>query len=95
MRARTLDAIRALVGSLSRSAGSVERRTGVTTAQLFVLRQTIAADSSCHSPPLERAALRRRSTRTAPLLMAGRGVIRATAREQSCIQPARLPHSAI
>jgi hypothetical protein len=32
MRARTLDAIRALVGSLSRSAGSVERRTGATIA---------------------------------------------------------------
>jgi DNA-binding MarR family transcriptional regulator len=44
LRARTLDAIRVLVGALSRSARSVERRTGVTTAQLFVLRQLAEGD---------------------------------------------------
>jgi len=44
LRARTLDGIRALVGSLTRSARSVEQRTGVTTAQLFVLRQLAESD---------------------------------------------------
>jgi DNA-binding MarR family transcriptional regulator len=39
LRSRALDGIRALVSTLSRSARSVERRTGVTTAQLFVLRE--------------------------------------------------------
>ena len=45
LRAHTLDAIRALVGALARSARSVERRTGVTTAQLFVLRQLAESDT--------------------------------------------------
>jgi len=44
LRANVLDAIRALVGGLTRSARSVERRTGVTTAQLFVLRQLAESD---------------------------------------------------
>lgn len=39
LRADALDDIRALVAALTRSARSVERRTGVTNAQLFVLRQ--------------------------------------------------------
>jgi DNA-binding MarR family transcriptional regulator len=39
LRADALDGIRTVVTALARSARSVERRTGVTTAQLFVLRQ--------------------------------------------------------
>jgi DNA-binding MarR family transcriptional regulator len=39
LRADALGGIRAVVGALSRSARSVERRTGVTNAQLFVLRE--------------------------------------------------------
>ena len=44
LRAQTLDGIRTMVGALTRSARSVERRTGVTTAQLFVLRQLAERD---------------------------------------------------
>lgn len=36
--------MRTVVGALARSARSVERRTGVTTAQLFVLRQLAERD---------------------------------------------------
>jgi DNA-binding MarR family transcriptional regulator len=36
--ARTLSCIRALVAALAQSARSVERRTGITNAQLFVLQ---------------------------------------------------------
>jgi DNA-binding MarR family transcriptional regulator len=44
LRTDALDGIRALVGALARSARSVERRTGVTTAQIFVLRQLAERD---------------------------------------------------
>lgn len=38
-RANALALLRALVGTLSQSARAVERRTGVTNAQLFLLQQ--------------------------------------------------------
>ena len=42
---RALDDIRTLVSALSHSARSVERSTGVTNAQLFLLQQLASADS--------------------------------------------------
>lgn len=44
-RARALSLLRALVGGLTASARAVERRTGVTNAQLFLLRE-LAANGS-------------------------------------------------
>ena len=45
VRARALDGIRALVGALSHSARAVERSTGVTNAQLFILQQLAESES--------------------------------------------------
>ncbi len=42
---RALDHIRTLVSALSHSARAVERSTGVTNAQLFLLQQLAAAES--------------------------------------------------
>jgi DNA-binding MarR family transcriptional regulator len=46
IRTEALAVLRALVGILSSSARAVERRTGVTNAQLFLLQQ-IAASGPC------------------------------------------------
>jgi DNA-binding MarR family transcriptional regulator len=61
MRARTLNAIRAVVGALARSARSVERQTGITTAQLFVLRQ-LAGSATLSLGELAERTLTRQST---------------------------------
>jgi DNA-binding MarR family transcriptional regulator len=46
-RAAALTALRGLIGSLTRSARSIESHTGITNAQLFLLRQfTTAAPMS-------------------------------------------------
>jgi len=45
VRARALDHVRTLVSTLSHSARAVERSTGVTNAQLFLLQQLATADS--------------------------------------------------
>ena len=39
VRAQALERVRTLVAALSHSARAVERRTGVTNAQLFLLQQ--------------------------------------------------------
>src|SRR5579864_7719256 len=45
VRAQALEHVRTLVGALSHSARAVERRTGVTNAQLFILQQLAEAES--------------------------------------------------
>jgi DNA-binding MarR family transcriptional regulator len=45
LRSQTLHRVRALVAALSHSARAVERSTGVTNAQLFLLQQLETADS--------------------------------------------------
>jgi DNA-binding MarR family transcriptional regulator len=45
LRAQTLHRVRALVSVLTQSARAVERSTGVTNAQLFLLQQLASADS--------------------------------------------------
>jgi len=45
LRARALDRVRTLVSTLSHSARAVERSTGITNAQLFLLQQLASADS--------------------------------------------------
>jgi DNA-binding MarR family transcriptional regulator len=44
-RAQALDHIRTLVSALSHSARAVERRTGITNAQLFLLQQLAGSES--------------------------------------------------
>jgi DNA-binding MarR family transcriptional regulator len=45
VRTQTLERVRALISALSHSARAVERSTGVTNAQLFLLRQLAEAES--------------------------------------------------
>ena len=45
VRTAALDRVRTLVSALSHSARAVERSTGITNAQLFLLRQLSEADS--------------------------------------------------
>ena len=45
VRARALDRLRTLISGLSHSARAVERSTGVTNAQLFLLQQLAGSDS--------------------------------------------------
>jgi DNA-binding MarR family transcriptional regulator len=54
-RGVALRAIRSLVASLSRSARSIEWRTGFTNAQLFLLRQLAATDALSVNELAERA----------------------------------------
>jgi DNA-binding MarR family transcriptional regulator len=75
-RARTLDAIRAVVGALSRSARSVERRTGVTTAQLFVLRQLADADALSLGEIAERTLTRQSTVSIVVARLVKRGLVR-------------------
>ncbi|HEY5061584.1 MAG TPA: MarR family transcriptional regulator [Gemmatimonadaceae bacterium] len=59
--ARTLSCIRALVAALAQSARSVERRTGITNAQLFVL-QLLASEPMLSINELAARALTQQST---------------------------------
>lgn len=43
LRTETMERVRALIAALSQSARAVERRTGVTNAQLFLLQQLAAS----------------------------------------------------
>ena len=45
LRAEALERVRSLIGALSQSARAVERSTGVTNAQLFLLQQLASAAS--------------------------------------------------
>lgn len=56
-RERALRAIRTLVAALSRSARSIEWRTGFTNAQLFLIRQLDAADGLSVSELARRARI--------------------------------------
>jgi DNA-binding MarR family transcriptional regulator len=60
-KAEVLTRIRALVGALQRSARTIEQRTGVTNAQLFVLRQ-LADTESLSINELAALALTQQST---------------------------------
>lgn len=59
--ARALQAVRGLVAALSQSARFIERRTGITNAQLFLLRQ-IAADTNLSVNELAARAMTHQST---------------------------------
>ena len=76
LRANALDGIRALVGALSRSARSVERRTGVTAAQLFVLRQLADRDGLSLGEVAERTLTRQSTVSIVVARLAKRGLLR-------------------
>ena len=75
-RTHTLDAIRALVGALARSARSVERRTGVTTAQLFVLRQLAESDTLSLSEIADRTLTRQSTVSVVVARLVAKGLVR-------------------
>jgi DNA-binding MarR family transcriptional regulator len=54
-RARALHGIRSLIAALSRSARAVEQRTGITNAQLFILRELADTDALTINALAERA----------------------------------------
>ncbi|HEX5075277.1 MAG TPA: MarR family transcriptional regulator [Gemmatimonadaceae bacterium] len=76
LRVHTLDAIRALVGTLARSARSVERRTGVTTAQLFVLRQLAESDTLSLSEIADRTLTRQSTVSVVVTRLVAQGLVR-------------------
>ena len=76
LRVHTLDAIRALVGALTRSARSVERRTGVTTAQLFVLRQLAESDTLSLGEIADRTLTRQSTVSVVVARLVERGLVR-------------------
>ena len=76
LRVHTLDAIRALVAALARSARSVERRTGVTTAQLFVLRQLAESDTLSLGEIADRTLTRQSTVSVVVARLVERGLVR-------------------
>lgn len=76
LRGHTLDAIRALVGALTRSARSVERKTGVTTAQLFVLRQLAESDTLSLSEIADRTLTRQSTVSVVVARLVAQGLVR-------------------
>lgn len=76
LRANALDSIRALVGALARSARSVERRAGVTTAQLFVLRQLAEHDGLSLGEVAERTLTRQSTVSVVVARLDKRGLVR-------------------
>jgi DNA-binding MarR family transcriptional regulator len=76
LRAQTLDGIRTVVGALTRSARSVERRTGVTTAQLFVLRQLAERDRLSLGEIAERTLTRQSTVSVVVARLERQGLLR-------------------
>jgi DNA-binding MarR family transcriptional regulator len=75
LHASALDAIRTLVGALSRSARSVEQRTGITTAQLFVLRQLAERDGLSLGEIAERTLTRQSTVSIVVARLAKQGLL--------------------
>lgn len=61
LQAQTLDRVRSLISALSQSARAVERSTGITNAQLFLLQQ-LASDTSLSVSDLAARARTQQST---------------------------------
>ena len=76
MRAQTLDGLRTVVGALARSARSVERQTGVTTAQLFVLRQLAERDGLSLGGIAERTLTRQSTVSVVVARLERQGLLR-------------------
>ena len=68
--------IRALVGVLQRSARAIEQRTGVTNAQLFVLRQLAGAETRSINELAALALTQQSTVSTVVARLARRGLVR-------------------
>ena len=75
-KGEVLASIRALVAALQRSARSIEQRTGVTNAQLFVLRQLAASDALSINELAALALTQQSTVSTVVGRLAGRGLVR-------------------
>jgi DNA-binding MarR family transcriptional regulator len=75
-KAEALAHIRALVGALQRSARSIEQRTGVTNAQLFVLRQLAAAEMLSINELAALALTQQSTVSTVVARLAAQGLVR-------------------
>jgi MarR family transcriptional regulator, organic hydroperoxide resistance regulator len=75
-KAEVLTRIRALVGALQRSARAIEQRTGVTNAQLFVLRQLADAESLSINELAALALTQQSTVSTLVARLARRGLVR-------------------
>jgi len=68
--------MRTVVGALARSARSVERQTGVTTAQLFVLRQLAERDGLSLGEIAERTLTRQSTVSVVVARLERQGLLR-------------------
>jgi DNA-binding MarR family transcriptional regulator len=73
-----LRALRAVVDSLGRSARTVEKRTGFTNAQLFLLRQLVHTDTLSVGMLATRARTRPNTVSTIVSRLAADGYVRKT-----------------
>jgi DNA-binding MarR family transcriptional regulator len=72
----TLERLRVLIGALTRSARSVERRTGVTNAQLFILQQLANAPGLSINDLAARAHTRQNAVSTVVARLARDGLVK-------------------
>src|SRR5579871_3350761 len=75
-RVVALQCVRALVKVLRRSARAVERRTGVTNAQLFILRQLAATDGLSINEIADRALTGQNTVSTIVARLARQSLVR-------------------
>jgi DNA-binding MarR family transcriptional regulator len=75
-QAVALQCIRALVKALHQSARAVERRTGVTNAQIFILRQLATTDGLSINAIAERALTGQNTVSTIVARLASRSLVR-------------------
>ena len=71
-----LQSIRALVAALHESARAVERSTGVTNAQLFILRELATSDGLSINELASRALTGQNAISTIVTRLGGRGLVR-------------------
>lgn len=75
-RSVALNALRAIVAALGRSARSVESRTGLTNGQLFLLRELAAAEAMTVTALAERARARQNTVSTMLVRLVQAGLVR-------------------
>jgi DNA-binding MarR family transcriptional regulator len=75
-RSSALNAFRAIVAALGRSARSVESRTGLTNGQLFLLRELADRDAMTVTALAERARARQNTVSTMLVRLVQAGLVR-------------------
>lgn len=74
--ATALQGIRSLIAALSRSARTVEHRTGITNAQLFILRELAGCDELTITELAERAVTGQNTVSAVVTRLEERGLVR-------------------